>query len=219
MSAFGQQVADREFNQLDREFAETARKAGYEPVPADEIIAIQEGRRVPSATQRATRPARPFRTPIPPGRETPREEREPTRAGAGASARKRDTIRINVAVEPIYIEDAATGEEFAIPLRRVPSLQHGYVDAAWTRVERARNRKNALGRTSKDMRQLDIAVGEYNDAIREFLDLQVDYDMDALFAMFDIAELDACITILAERNSARRARPQAGSADGVNQGE
>lgn len=203
MSAFRQQVADREFEQLDREFTENARRAGYRPLPADEIIAIQEGRRVPAASPRA---ARPFRTPIPPGREAAREEREPTRAGASEGAKKRDTIRINVAVEPIYIEDAATGEESAIPLRRVPSLQHGYVDAAWTRVERARARKNQLGRTTKDLRELDRLVGEYNDAIREFLEPQVDYDIDALFALFDIAELDACITIIAERNSARRAR-------------
>lgn len=218
--SFAQQVAETEFDKLDEEFMQIGQRAGYEPLPAAEVIAIQEGKRAPQGAKahgyrgpvrRAATAPTPFRTPIPPSRQAAREEaREelaPERAGAGA--RRRNTVRINVPVEPIVVEDEATGEEWAIPLRRVPSLQHGYVDAAYTRLDRTRARKNRItGRTPKDMRELDRAVGEYNDALREFLVLQVDCDVDELFDLFDIAELDAIMTIVAERNGGQRARYQ-----------
>lgn len=233
--SFAQQVADSEFDKLDREFLEIGQRAGYNPLPAAEVIAIQEGRRgAPEGkphgyrgpvTRTAERPARseqptPFRTPVSPARqaarEAAREEELPerARADAGREARRRNTVRINVAVEPICVEDEATGEEWEIPLRRVPSLQHGYVDAAYVRLERSRAKKNRItGRTPKDLRELDRAVGEYNDALREFLVLQVDCDVDELFDRFDIAELDAIMTIVAERNGGQRARYQAGDGD------
>ena len=216
MSSFAAQVADTEFERLDQEFVESARRRGHDALPAAEIIAIQEGKRVerpgrehgyrgPVARDTAPRPS-PFRTPLPPGRAAGRAEAPAP--DPGQEARRKNTIRVNAPVEPIYIEDAATGEEIVVPLRRVPSLQHGYVDAAYARLDRARTRKNRLeGRTTKDLRELDRLVGEYNAAMRDFLELQVNHDIDALFDALDIAELDALVTIVAERNNASRARP------------
>lgn len=221
---FAQQVAETEFDKLDEEFRAIGQRAGYDPLPAAEVIAIQEGKRQPAdgAPVEAGRPhgyrgpvrrtasqPTPFRTPVPPSRQAAREtsREEADAAQDRAVSRRRNTVRLNVPVEPVYVEDEATGEEWEIPLRRVPSLQHGYVDAAYTRLDRARARKNRItGRTPKDMRELDRAVGEYNDAMREFLVLQVDFEVDMLFDLFDIAELDAIMTIVAERNSGQRAR-------------
>ena len=229
--SFAQQVADTEFDKLDEEFRAIGQRAGYDPLPAAEVIGIQEGKRVASPKPHGyrgpvARGGQPQMGPAPVGFQRPQpvrpphwqEEAERQAEEAKTQAAQRTTYRVVRKPTPITIEverddDPDQVDEYTVYLQRIPSTQIPYLDRLEQIVESTRLRMARIpGKDAKELREIDKLAAEYNATMQEFIRYSVQMP-DGLYERLDnviLGELQDAI-----RRQVMNARIQQGSGLGA----